>query len=59
MGAGPIVVLPPTTPEHFCHTELMLPVLAGIATVVLLIVWAKFYPVPRTWLGPAVLAALV
>jgi GntP family gluconate:H+ symporter len=38
------------------HTQLLLAALAGIATVVLTIVWAKFHPLLGLMLGTAVLA---
>jgi GntP family gluconate:H+ symporter len=40
------------------HTQLILAALAGIATVVLLIVWAKFHPFIGLILGTAVLGAV-
>jgi GntP family gluconate:H+ symporter len=40
------------------HTQLLLAALAGIVTVVLLIVWAKFHPFIALILGSAVLGAV-
>jgi GntP family gluconate:H+ symporter len=40
------------------HTQLLLAALAGIATVVLLIVWAKFHPLLGLILGTVVLGAV-
>lgn len=43
--------------SHAGHTQLIVAALAGIATVVVLIVWAKFHPFIGLMLGTAVLAA--
>jgi GntP family gluconate:H+ symporter len=52
-------VLPLTAPiSHAGHTQLLLAAIAGIATVVLLIVWAKFHPLLGLILGTAVLGAV-
>jgi GntP family gluconate:H+ symporter len=54
-----ITVAPLTTPlSNAGHTQLLLAALLGIATVVLLIVWAKFHPLLGLILGTAVLAAV-
>ncbi len=44
--------------SHAGDTQLILAALAGIATVVVLIVWAKFHPLIGLILGTAVLAAV-
>lgn len=50
-------VLPMAAPlSDAGHTQLLLAALAGIATVVLTIVWAKFHPLLGLMLGTAVLA---
>jgi GntP family gluconate:H+ symporter len=53
-----VAVLATTPLSDAGHTQLLLAAVLGIATVVLLIVWAKFHPLLGLTLGTAVLAAV-
>jgi gluconate:H+ symporter, GntP family len=51
-------ILPMAALSEAGHSQLLLAAVLGIATVVLLIVWAKFHPLLGLMLGTAVLAAV-
>jgi GntP family gluconate:H+ symporter len=55
----PVLADQPAPPlSHAGHTQLIIAALAGIFTVVILIVWAKFHPFIALILGTVVLAAV-
>ena len=55
----PVLADQPTPPlSDAGHTQLILAALAGIFTVVILIIWAKFHPFIALMLGTVVLAAV-